>query len=74
MVDMVKLEQTILTVTCLLTKPTVMKHKETPHKEGDAKQAVKPDTTKLKTEPPISEKDEVKKAEDKTRKATGRHL
>jgi hypothetical protein len=50
-----------------------MKQSETPRKEGDAKQTVKPDT-KLKTEPPISEKDEVKKAEDKTRKAANKHL
>ena len=31
---------------------------------------VSKDKVQLKTEPPISEKDEVKKAEDRTRKAT----
>ncbi|WP_158990186.1 hypothetical protein [Mucilaginibacter sp. L196] len=51
-----------------------MKQKETPLKEGDAKQTAKPDTTKLQTEPPISEKDEVKQAEAKTIKATRKHL
>ena len=50
-----------------------MKQTETPRKEGDAKQTVKPNT-KLKTDPPISEKDEVKKAEDNTRKAAGKKL
>jgi len=44
--------------------------KQTPLKEGDAKQPLKKDKEKLKTEPPISEKDEVKKAEEKTIKAT----
>jgi len=50
-----------------------MKQSETPRKEGDAKQSVKTGS-RLKTEPPISEKDEVKKAEDKTRKAAGKKL
>ncbi|WP_461451263.1 hypothetical protein [Mucilaginibacter sp.] len=47
-----------------------MKTKQTPQKEGDAKQPAGKDASKLKTEPPISEKDEVKSAEDETRKAT----
>ena len=51
-----------------------MKQTETPRKEGDAKQKVKPGTKDLKTEAPISEKDEVKKAEDKTRKTAGKKL
>lgn len=51
-----------------------MKRKETPLKEGDAKQTVKHGTEKLKTEPPLSEKDEVKKAEARTAKSSGKHL
>jgi hypothetical protein len=51
-----------------------MKQNETPRKEGDAKQKVKPGAKELKTEPPISEKDEVKQAEEKTIKSTRKHL
>jgi len=45
---------------------------QTPRKEGDAKQSSKKDLNKLKTEPPISEKDEVKKAEEATIKSTAK--
>ena len=51
-----------------------MKQAEIPRKEGDAKQTVKLKSKDLKTESPISEKDEVKRAEDKTRKAAGKKL
>jgi len=44
---------------------------QTPKQEGPAK--TKPAKSKdLKTDPPISEKDEVKKAEEKTRKAAAK--
>ena len=44
-----------------------------PKKEGTIKTPA-PKTEELKTEPPISEKDEVKKAEEKTIKTTRKHL
>jgi hypothetical protein len=47
-----------------------MKTKETPTKEGDAKQPPQKATTKLKTDSPLSEKDDFKKAEEQTRKST----
>jgi hypothetical protein len=50
-----------------------MKNKTTPKREGTVKTPA-PQTEELKTEPPISEKDEVKKAEEKTIKATRKHL
>jgi hypothetical protein len=46
---------------------------KTPKQEGTVKTAA-PKSKTLKTEPPISEKDEVKKAEEKTRKSTGKNL
>jgi hypothetical protein len=51
-----------------------MKNDETPLKEGDAKQPLKKDKDNLKTEPPISEKDEVKKAEEKAIKSPPKKL
>jgi len=50
-----------------------MKNKTIPKKEGTVKISV-PQTEELKTEPPISEKDEVKQAEDKTIKSARKHL
>ena len=49
-----------------------MKNK-TPKQEGTVKTPA-PKTEELKTEPPISEKDEVKQAEDKTIKSARKHL
>jgi len=50
-----------------------MKNKATPKQEGTVKTPA-PKTEELKTEPPISEKDEVKQAEDKTIKSARKHL
>jgi hypothetical protein len=46
-----------------------MKAKSSPGKSAGTGKA-----PELKTEPPISEKDEVKKAEDRTRKATKKKI
>ena len=50
-----------------------MKNKTTSKREGTVKTPA-PKTEELKTEPPISEKDEVKQAEDKTIKSARKHL
>jgi hypothetical protein len=50
-----------------------MKNKTILKREGTVKTPA-PKTEELKTEPPISEKDEVKQAEDKTIKSTRKHL
>lgn len=49
-----------------------MKNK-TPKQEGTVK-TPPPKTEELKTDPPLSEKDEVKKAEEKTIKSARKHL
>jgi len=47
-----------------------MKSKQIPAREGDAVQPIKKGATRLKTEPPLSEKDEFKKAEEQTQKSS----
>jgi hypothetical protein len=46
---------------------------KSPKQEGTVKSRA-PKTEELKTEPPISEKDEVKEAENKTIKSARKHL
>lgn len=46
---------------------------KTPKREGPVEKTASK-STELKTESPISEKDEVKKAEDRTIKSTRKHL